>query len=346
MSEQEEETSGEQEAKAQADHDGAYRRLFAHPEMVEQLVGFFVDEELASRLDFERMTRWRDETRNTEGAPRRADMLWRVPLKDAEDEEEGELVVMVHLEFQSKTEPSMALRMLEYVVGVYVDLARERSQLVATRSLPPVLPIVLYNGRSAWSAAQDIRELIRVPSALDVLERFVPRMRYVVLDAVRLARARAGEDTGLPGLLFALEAVEGPDDLRLALESLREVTAGEDGLRDSFLAWGYDVLYTRSGLDLTGDEFRALLEKEDSMFAETVERLFKEKHEEGLEQGRAEGRAAMLEKLLEYKFGVDETRAQRLGSLGEEQLDALGLALFELDDEDTLFEVIMAGEEE
>jgi hypothetical protein len=59
--------------------------------------------------------------------------------------------VVVVLEFQSRPDPFMALRLWVYVGLLLQDLVR-RGELAPERRLPPVLPLVLYNGRQRWSA--------------------------------------------------------------------------------------------------------------------------------------------------------------------------------------------------
>ncbi len=46
--------------------------------------------------------------------------------------------------------------------------------------LPPVLPIVLYNGRPRWRAATDVADLIEPPPGR--LARFTPHLSYLLLD--------------------------------------------------------------------------------------------------------------------------------------------------------------------
>ena len=57
--------------------------------------------------------------------------------------------IYLMLEFQSRVDPWMALRVLAYVALLYQDLVREGLVQTGNR-LPPVMPIVLYNGDPPW----------------------------------------------------------------------------------------------------------------------------------------------------------------------------------------------------
>ena len=65
----------------------------------------------------------------------------------------------------------MAVRIMSYLGLLYRDLIR-RGEVLPGRRLPPVLPIVLYNGASAWRAATDIAELI--PKAPGLVAQHLP----------------------------------------------------------------------------------------------------------------------------------------------------------------------------
>ncbi len=61
----------------------------------------------------------------------------------------------------------MAVRIMTYLGLFYQDLIKQQS-LTARDSLPPVLPLVLYNGQTRWHADRNIRDLIpMVPASLE-----------------------------------------------------------------------------------------------------------------------------------------------------------------------------------
>ena len=66
---------------------------------------------------------------------------------------------MVLLEFQSRIDARMALRILTYTGLIHQELVRNKA-LPEGGLLPPVLPVVLYNGDDPWNAVMDVRELI------------------------------------------------------------------------------------------------------------------------------------------------------------------------------------------
>ena len=119
------------------DHDGGYKLLFSHPQMVGDLLHGFVDEPWVAELDFATLERVTNRQVSDDLLQRENDLIWRVRWQHQW------LYIYLMLEFQSTVDPFMAVRLLVYVGLLYQDLIRTRS-LTASGKLPPVVPAVLY----------------------------------------------------------------------------------------------------------------------------------------------------------------------------------------------------------
>lgn len=126
-----------------SDHDTAYKQLFAHPEMVRDLLRGYLPYDLLARLDLATLERVNGSYADGEGTQRHSDMVWKV----CQTQRWPNLYVL--LEFQSKPDPWMALRMVVYVGLLYQHLLK-RHEVAADGLLPLVLPIVLYDGIRPW----------------------------------------------------------------------------------------------------------------------------------------------------------------------------------------------------
>lgn len=284
------------------DHDHSYRRLFSHPEMVRDLLIGYVREEWVAGLDFATLEKVNASYVTDDLRSRHDDVVWRVRWG------EQWLYVYLLLEFQSTIDRHMAVRMLAYVALLYQDLLRQDPTL-AHRSLPPVLPIVLYNGEARWTAPRDIEELIeRVPGGL---EAYRPSLRYLLLDEGELL----GGDTPAPpeveNLAQALFRLEHSRDERDMLAVLGRLVAWlqapeQASLRRAFVTWLKRV-YLRRG-HIPESDARVLdqtheLEEVQDMLAERVERWYERWKDEGKREGKLEGEAGLLLWQIEQKFG-------------------------------------------
>ena len=208
-------------------------------------------------------------------------------------------------------------------------------------ALPPVLPIVVYNGRRPRTASSDVSEL--VASSDPVLAPYQPSQRYFLLDEGRAAREGLPRDN-LVSALIELETNRGRERLPALLKALIGLLRErqDDELAQAFRAWVVQVLLPRRFRG-TAPESLPRLEEVQTMLEETVrewtadwvaegreqgleqgrEQGLEQGREQGLEQGRAEERA-LLCRLAARKF--DATTGERLSAALAEVADPARLA--------------------
>ena len=158
-------------------YDNAYKHIFSHPTMVEDLLRGFVHEEWVQHLDFGTLEKASGSYVSDDLRDREDDIIWRVKRRDEW------IYIYLLIEFQSSNEPWMALRAMVYVGLLYQDLIKRR-EVTLPGKLPPVFPIVIYNGEAPWSAHRDVADLIEsVPGGLGA---YRPSLRYHLLDEGRV----------------------------------------------------------------------------------------------------------------------------------------------------------------
>jgi len=298
-----------------AEHDNGYKRLFSHPEMVADLLRGFVREDWVRDLDFSTLEKVSPGFITPELGSRESDVVWR--LRWGRDRW---IYVYLLIEFQSTVDPFMALRVLVYVGLLYQRLIQER-QLPESGRLPPVLPLVLYNGNAPWGAALEVSELIEeIPGGL---ERYRPQLRHCLLDESRIADSELESLRNLVAALFRLEKGHSPGDLQRVLAAvgdwLNEPELVE--LKRSFVAWLLRVLLPARVPGLKLPEMEDLQEVR-SMLAERVLDWTEQWKQEGLEEGRKEGRQEGRQEGLQE--GRQEGRQQGLESVRQVLLEDLG----------------------
>ncbi len=301
-----------------ADHDHGYKLLFSHPEMVADLLRGFVREEWVQDLDFSTLEKVAGSFVTPDLRGRESDVVWRV--RWARDRW---LYVYLLIEFQSSVDPFMALRMMVYLGLLYQDLVK-RQELTRSGRLPPVLPLVLYNGYAPWGAAQEVSELIeQVPGGL---ERYRPQLRYCLVDEVRIADSELESLRNLTAALFRLEKSRGPEDVQRILVSLIEWLRepGLEELRRSFTQWLLKV-FLADRVEATIPQV-ADLQEVKSMLAERVKEWSHQWKQEGRQEGLEKARGALVQ-TLERRFGrlPEEIRRRVEGITSIEELIELSV---------------------
>ena len=299
------------------DHDHSYKNLFGHPEMVADLLRGFVHEEWVAQVDFATLERVNGSYMADDLREREDDIIWRVRWGT------DWLYVYLLLEFQSQVDRFMAVRIMTYLGLLYQDIIRG-GLITADSKLPPVLPVVLYNGEPRWTAAEDVKDLIEeVPGGLS---KYRPAVRYLLLDEGRYTTTELAVLRNLVAALFHLENSRTPEDVSLVLEKLITWLAAPEqaSVRRAFTVWLKRVFLPGRlpGVEIT--EIQDIQEVK-SMLAERVKEWTREWENQGLQKGLQKGGAALLLKQMERKFGaVDETVRQQIAAATSNQLEQWG----------------------
>ena len=322
-------------------HDALYHRLFSDPHMVAQLLREFVPQPWIADLDLDAMERINAKFHATTGERRDGDIVWRIPLRQG-----GDTYLLLLLEFQSIPDRWMALRILVYTGLLWQHLVKEK-RLTPDGRLPPVFPLVLYNGDPRWTIPATLAPAIGLPED-SPLWAWQPAMRYHIVDEGAYPDADLRRRDTLAALLFRLENLPDPDQFMPLVDAVIDWFRQHDGfeaLKPIFAALiGRMIAQTEGAPD--GTPVGADLLEGKSMFAnraaewkqrwEQVGRQqglqagLQEGREKGRQEGRREGEAVVLTRLLERRFGGLPAKVTDLiASADTPTLEAWSLRLFD-----------------
>lgn len=335
---------------AMSDHDSLYHRLFSHPLMVEGLVRDFLPDAMAVGVDFGGMGRMAAKFYDRTGQRREGDVIWRLPLHGG-----SEVYLQLLLEFQSRSDWWMAVRAQVYTGLLWQQVIVEEG-LKAGDPLPPVMLVVLHNGRERWTAPPDTAGLVGLPAG-SCLWHWQPMIRYHVLDMGRLPGDELARRETLAALLVRLEQRHDPPELaalvqevagwfrshpeaeelrRLFTELVREAMNGvavdlprPDNLREM-----------GTMLETLGRQWREEWKAEGLAegLAEGQAQGLAEGQALGQAQGRVAGKAESLIRLAERRFGpLAPEQRSRIRAAEEDRLDAWLDGVIEAPDPKALF---------
>ncbi len=265
-------------------HDSGYKLLFSHPALVKDLLIGFVKEEWVREIEFDTLESVNTSFITDDLRERFDDKIWRVRFKGKW------LYLYLLLEFQSSDDYFMTVRIMTYTGLLYQDIIRTQG-LKKGDTLPPVVPMVIYNGKPAWKSPCEIRELIN--PVHQSLEKFTPRISYWLLDEGRVDAVDLEEFKGnkfnLTAELIAFELCKTTEEIREHIARLHEniKEPKNQELRRTFSIWLSRLLRSRLKNDNI-PEFQELKEV-DSMLAETITEWTEQWKAEGIAEGIAKG---------------------------------------------------------
>ena len=284
-------------------HDENYKRLFASPLMVQDVLRACLPAHRLATADFSSLGKLSPEYVSDSLRKRHGDTVWHLRLG------RRRVFLLVLLEFQSRDDHWMALRILTYSGLLYQELVRSRAPAVAGERLPALLPVVLYNGTEPWTAAPEMRRLITPVGPW--LAPYQPAQRYYLLDLQRVA----AEDLPYRNLLRAvarLEQSRSPWDVVRVVRALQRwlPPRGAEELRRGFVDWLYQIAERLAPPGAMVPAIRTLEEASMSLVervAEWPKQWLREGREQGVAEGREQGLAEGREQGLTQ--GVDQQRA-------------------------------------
>ncbi len=218
----------------------------------------------------------------------------------------------------------MAVRVMTYMGFLYQDLI-DTKQLLPDKRLPPIFPVVLYNGKDRWNAATELKDLIVELSG--GLEKYLPSLKYLILDEGAYDLDKLTPLKNLVAAIFRLENSTSRGDIIGVISNLIEwlATPEQARLRRSFSIWINRVLQPPSDHDQPLPEFNDLVEIK-TMLAQRIPEWIREGEERGEARGEAKGEvkgeAKTLLRLLDLRFGpLPDWVEQKVNSADKDQLD-------------------------
>lgn len=276
-------------------HDRLVRWAFAHPETAAAAFRGVLPPALVARVRWSSLQQISGTFVDPTETNRHSDLLFSARLRRGEEP----LLLYLLFEHQSGPDRWMAVRMARYALR-----AQDRwlSQSPRARKLPWVIPLVLYHGRSRWTAATDYRDLLALP-ALPEAELLAPTFPYRLLDLSQVCE----QDLRLDALGL------------LVTRLLRH--AWERDLWARLPQWGPVLaqVFEQRGLRALEAVFRYITEVSDARPGEEVRRWIavslgpaaeesmkswaQQERDEGRQEGRKEGRQELFVQVLRRRFG-------------------------------------------
>ena len=257
------------------EYDAAFKRVCQRVELVRSYLLYAqLSEELLIQLDLSTLRPAPTTLVSETLQQRHADMIWLIDYHEGQ----GTLYVVLHVEFQSQNDFSMALRMLTYAALIYESIWQHQIGRDKVGKLPTVLPMVLYSGIPPWTAPLEVGDLLG-----DGAVEWQPTFRYLLVDERRLVEAQVVHLEEPAGALMLLRHASEYDIIWQAQRQIEGSTLYRSNRR------AYDELAQAVGAQHFGKEVSTMVEL-GSRFAELERNAEIRWTAVGVERGKQEGK--------------------------------------------------------
>jgi predicted transposase/invertase (TIGR01784 family) len=311
-------------------HDRLFKEVYGDPRHASGTLQAALPTTIAQAINWQSLERRPGSFVEPELIERHTDLLFSAAWHTG-----GEALVYLLFEHQSTPDPDMAYRLLRYMMRIW---DRWRAEHPGTRSIPMVLPIVLYHGDLAWAVNRSFAPMYAVPEgARPTIDPYLVQFSYLVDDLSQVPdeELRQRSVTALVKLAtLSFKHARTHKDLvglfRGSVDVLFDVMHAVNGREAMRSVMRYNLMVNEH---LEPEELTAFFQQTFGEEAkETImtagERLVQEGiergTEQGLEQGLHRGMADMLLDLIRERFGgqVDAKVEQRLTLASLDQLKA------------------------
>ncbi|GAC40913.1 Rpn family recombination-promoting nuclease/putative transposase [Paenibacillus popilliae] len=218
-------------------HDTSYRFLFSSKKLFVELLRSFIDKGWVQALDEEQIQEIPHSFVLQDFKRKEADLVYRVNLNGQD------VVFYLLLEMQSSVDFRMPYRLLLYQVEIWRYLLQNEQDASSNRKsfqLPPIIPIVLYNGKQKWTASRQLRELL---ANEDMFGSELLNFEYLLIDVARYTEEELLSLSNTIGSVFLLDQTEDQEELLKRLGKLvHTIQQMPEDSQQKFVAWMANIL--------------------------------------------------------------------------------------------------------
>ncbi len=288
-------------------HDSGYKKLFSNKTIFRQLIETFVTENWVKELDFDNCETIDKSFISAHYKETESDLIYKLKLKNRD------VYFYILMEFQSGVDYFMALRLLNYITNFYMDYVFSNKNV---KILPPIFPIMLYNGDRKWDAPVNIADLIEGNA---LLGKYAINFEYFKISENEYGKEALLKIRNIVSTLFLAESHYDVDALKEELLSLFENEEDKQAV-SLFLNW-FKQLSAHGKID--PDDYKYLenayksKEEVTNMLITALEREKKKTFKKGKLEGKLEDARIMLSK------GMEKSLISEITGLSIEEIDKL-----------------------
>jgi len=262
-------------------YDEVYKNIFSHRQAMQDLLTGFVDEPWVKKLALSTLTLSKDSFVSHTLRRRDEDLVWEVKWQ-------GQTAYLyLLLGFQSQIDAFMAVRCLAYTSLDYQNLIKSQG-LKKGDKLPPIIPIVIYNGEAVWDAALDVHSLVE---PLAGLEQYCPQIKYLLLDIKQLANKVGLDKHNLMTAVIELENSQSIEAIMGVVGRLVDLLKDPQhlSLREAFFVWLSRIVIPKQLPAGTQVPHISDLKEVNAMLADRIQQWYLDYEKKGLEAGMKQG---------------------------------------------------------
>ena len=321
--------------KDHAPHEGLFLKVFKDRENTKHFLREHLPEGVLEHADLDSMYLENVSYLDDNLRKHFSDLVFSVRMGK---EEFSAAKVYLLFEHKSSPEPLVGMQILRYMALQWKEMY-DQGQTVGDK-LPPIIPVVVYQGRGSWKARASFQDLVELPS--EAFKEFVPDFTFAFFNIGSLDEQKVQENVVLKFYVAIIKALDTPELRNL----LPQLTQGLYETLEHRTALEYIEIFfkylTRATAAVDREDYANALSKLPQGGEQIMTTLAEEWKQEGREEGREEGEQIgaiknsqeMLISAVQNRFGLVKPKmAEKMRKIqSKETLHSLFNQIFVVND--------------
>ncbi|AOR95218.1 transposase [Clostridium butyricum] len=301
------------------EHDVGYKHIFSHKATFLEFLRSFTKKEWANLIKEEDLILVDKSYILSDFEEEESDILYKVKIDDKE------VIFYVLLEFQSKVDFQMPMRLLFYMTEVWRDILKNTDKNTRKRKsfkLPAIIPIVLYNGKNKWTAKMNFKEIL---SGYELFEDNILDFNYMLFDINRYDDDELINMSNLVSAIFLLDQEMNEEELirrlRKIIYVLKKISPEQFNV---FKQWLKNIVKPRLKEEMqkqVDDVLNKSNQEEVDVMVSNLGKTLDNIEKKGIEKGIEKKAKEIAVKAI--KMGMDNSVISELTGLKEDEINII-----------------------
>ncbi len=195
--------------------DNILKKIFEDKELFLMFIKDFIKKDWVKNIEIEDLKKMPSKYIGLREGTRESDIVYEISHKELK------MYIFILLEHQGKVNFLMPIRILEYMTRIWRSYIKEVGKKESGRKeflLPPVLPIVFYDGENEWTAETEFEKKIK---EYKNFEKNVPKFSYELINLNKISIKKLEELENAMSFLLIIDKFKEPKDFE-ALKKLKK----------------------------------------------------------------------------------------------------------------------------
>ncbi|WP_322006698.1 Rpn family recombination-promoting nuclease/putative transposase [Clostridium butyricum] len=301
------------------EHDVGYKHIFSHKATFLEFLRSFTKKEWANLIKEEDLILVDKSYILSDFEEEESDILYKVKIDDKE------VIFYVLLEFQSKVDFQIPMRLLFYMTEVWRDILKNTDKNTRKRKsfkLPAIIPIVLYNGKNKWTAKMNFKEIL---SGYELFEDNILDFNYMLFDINRYDDDELINMSNLVSAIFLLDQEMNEEELirrlRKIIYVLKKISPEQFNV---FKQWLKNIVKPRLKEEMqkqVDDVLNKSNQEEVDVMVSNLGKTLDNIEKKGIEKGIEKKAKEIAVKAI--KMGMDNSVISELTGLKEDEINII-----------------------